>query len=84
MKVRKYSGQRNVIVDRNMYTANEISKLFMDDCCDSFDNGETFRIFLNYVDRLEVKCFDGYYYTVAVMKQECIERGLNKEYFISL
>lgn len=85
MKILKKANQKNVIVNKDYYTPNELNDLlYNEDICyfddkfnEKYDRLEdweidniTFRIFTETVERLEVVLDDyGYYTTVAYTKK---------------
>lgn len=54
MKVLKRAEQRNVIVDKDWYTEEEINTFKLADYCFTLNDNNILRIDLSYADKLEV------------------------------
>ena len=81
MKIRATAKQKNVVINKNMYTVSEINRMllnreivyFLENGCESretlngYDN-ITLRIYTEQLTELKIICEDGYYETVAISK----------------
>lgn len=92
MKIRKNADQKNVVLAKEFYTANEVNKMlaaheifYFDkaintshESVSNWDFDETvFRIFTDNLNEIKVVLEDGFYTTVAVGKN-------GKAYFVTL
>lgn len=81
MKIRATAKQKNVVINKDMYTVSEINRMLLNNEIAYFTewgatsretlngyDGVTLRIFTADLVELKVICEDGYYETVAIGK----------------